>query len=186
MAYNKSNVLVGYATIAIDDSILGWTSGGVQLEHSADFYNVEVDQEPDPVKTFRIKESYKIKTNLSENTLENLKIAWGIDSTIDTTTTAGYRRLAFGGSSTTEPVEHTLDIYGNAPGTPARSRRLHFFRVVAVEYGTMTIEKNKEQVIPVTFEAYADSSQVAGKRIGYFEDQTVREYTNVRCRVTVS
>ena len=75
MANNKANVLVGAATIYVDDNNLGWTSGGLTIEHSADFYNVEVDQEPNPVKSFRVKETFKIKTNLAENTLENLKIA---------------------------------------------------------------------------------------------------------------
>jgi hypothetical protein len=185
MANNKANVLVGAATIYVDDNNLGWTSGGLTIEHSADFYNVEVDQEPNPVKSFRVKETFKIKTNLAENTLENLKIAWGIDSSIDLTTTAGYRRLAFGGSVADAP-EHTLDVYGNAPGTPSRQRRIHFYRVVAVEFGNLVVEKGKEQVIPVTFEAYIDSTQSNGKQIGYIEDQTVRESKNLVMRVTVA
>lgn len=182
MAYNKANVLVGAATIFIDDTNLGWTSGGVTIEHSSEFYNVEVDQDQFPVKSFRTKESFKIKTNLVENTLENLKIAWGIDSAIDLTTTPGSRRLVMGGSSAEAP-EHTLDIYGNAPGTPARQRKVHFYRVVAIEFGSLVIEKNKEQVIPVTFEAMLDSTYDAA---GYVEDQTLREYKNLVCRVTVS
>jgi len=185
MAYNKSNVLVGPATIFCDDAEMGWTSGGVTIEHTGEFYNVEVDQEPNPVKTFRVKEEFKVKTNLAENTLENLKIAWGIDVAIDDTTTPGYRRLAFGGSKA-EADEHTLDIYGNAPGTPARQRKIHFYRAVAVEFGPLTMEKNKENTIPVTFTCLADPSQTEGKQVGYFEDQTVREYKALTCRVTVT
>lgn len=182
MAYNKANVLVGAATLQIDDATPGWTSGGVSVEHASEFYNVEVDQEPNPVKSFRTKESFKIKTNLVENTVENIKIALGISSAIDTTTRPGYRRIVLGGSSAEAP-EHTLDIYGNAPGTPSRQRRIHFYRVVAIEFGPLTIEKNKEQVIPVTFEAMYDPTNDA---IGYLEDQTVREYKNLVCRVTVA
>ena len=187
MAYNKANVIVGAATIFVDDACLGWTSGGVTVEAAAEFYNVEVDQEPNPVKSFRTKETFKIKTNLVENTLENLKIAWGIDSAIETASpvTAGHRRLAFGGSNA-EASEHTLDIYGNSPGSPARERQIHFYRVVAVEFGAITMEKNKEQVIPVTFEALCDPTQSDGKQIGYIEDQTIREYSTLRMRVTVS
>jgi len=184
MAYNKVNVLVGAATIFVDGENLGWTSGGVQIEHTSEFYHVEVDQDQFPVKSFKTKESFKIKTNLSENTLENIKIAWGIDSAIDLTTTPGSRRLVLGGTMTEAP-EHYLDVYGNSPGFPGgtRQRKLHFYRVVAVEFGAMSIEKNKEQVIPVTFEALLDSTYDA---IGYIEDQTLRDYLNLRCRVTVT
>jgi hypothetical protein len=182
MAYNKANVIVGPATIQIDDANPGWTSGGVSIEHAAENYDVEVDQEPNAIKSFRTKETFKVKTNLVENTVENIKIALGIASAIDTTTRAGYRRIVLGGSAA-EAVEHTLDIYGNAPGSPARQRRIHFYRVVAIEFGPMTMEKNKEQVLPVTFEALYDSTNDA---IGYLEDQTAREYSNVRCRVTVA
>lgn len=184
MAYDKVNVLVGAATLFIDSNNLGWTSEGVTLEHSSEFYNVEVDQDQYPVKSFRTKESFKIKTNLSENTLENLKIAWGIDSAIDTTTTAGSRRLVLGGSSA-EAVEHTLDVYGNAPGSPGitRQRKIHFYRVVSVEFGSLVIQKNKEQVIPVTFEALLSSAEDA---VGYIEDQTVRLTRALVCKVTVA
>ena len=184
MAYDKTNVLVGAATIYCDDTNMGWTSGGVTIEHTSEFYNVEVDQDQFPVKSFRTKESFKIKTNLVENTLENLKIAWGISTALDLTTTAGYRRLVIGANSNESP-EHTLDVYGNAPGIPGgtRQRKCHFYRVVAIEFGSMVIEKNKEQVIPVTFEALLDSTYDS---IGYVEDQTVREYKNLVCKVTVA
>ena len=184
MAYDKINVLVGTATIRIDDADLGWTSGGLTLEHASEFYNVEVDQDQYPVKSFRTKESFKIKTNLAENTLENLKIAWGISSAIDLTTTPGSRRLVLGGTSA-EAVEHTLDVYGNSPSSPGgtRQRRIHFYRVVSIEFGSLVIEKNKEQVIPVTFEALLDSTYDA---VGYVEDQTTRTYKNLVCKVTVA
>jgi hypothetical protein len=184
MAYDKTNVLVGPATIFCDETNMGWTSGGVTIEHSSEFYNVEVDQAQFPVKSFRTKESFKIKTNLVENTLENIKIAWGIDAAIDLTTTPGYRRLVIGGSASEAP-EHTLDVYGNAPGIPGgtRQRRLHFYRVVSIEFGSLVVEKNKEQVIPVTFEALLDSTYDA---IGYVEDQTIREFKKLTCKVTVA
>ena len=184
MAYDKVNVLVGAATIYVDDNNLGWTSGGLVMEHASEFYNVEVDQDQYPIKSFRTKESFKIKTNLSENSLENLKIAWGISSAIDEDTTTGARRLVLGGSLAEAP-EHTLDVYGNAPGYPGetRQRKIHFYRVVAVEFGSLTIEKNKEQVIPVTFEALLDSTYDA---VGYIEDQTARTYRRLVTRVTVT
>jgi hypothetical protein len=185
MAYNKANILIGTATIFVDDSVLGWTSGGITIEHAAEFFDVEVDQEPNPVKSFRTKEVFRIRTNLAESTLENLKIAWGISASIDASTYAGYRQLGFGGSNQ-ELTEHTLDIYGTAPGSPSRQRQFHFYRVVSVEYGPISIEKNKEQVISVTFLALADSSQTDGQQIGYIKDQTAREYKNLTCRVTVA
>jgi len=184
MAYDKINVLVGAATIYIDDANLGWTSDGVTIEHASEFYNVEVDQDQFPVKTFRTKESFKVKTNLVEQTLENLKIAWGIDTSIDTSTTPGSRRLVLGGTDAEQP-EHTLTIYGNAPAYPggSRQRKIHFYRVVAVEFGSLTIQKNKEQVIPATFECLLDSTYDA---VGYVEDQTARTYKKLTCRVTVA
>jgi hypothetical protein len=47
----------------------------------------------------------------------------------------------------------------------------------------LIVEKNKEQVIPVTFEALLDSTYDA---IGYVEDQTIREFKKLTCKVTVA
>ena len=185
MAYNKSNVIVGAATLHVDDAVVGWTSGGVSIEHEAEFYDVEVDQEPNAVKSFRIKESFKIKTNLTEVTMENIKLAWGLDQAIDGDTYEGYRYLPFGGSQE-DLTEHTLDVYGKSPGSPSRQRRVHFFRVVAVEFGAFAMEKSKEQTMPVTFLALIDSTQPANKQIGYLKDQTVRVSTNLLCKLTVA
>lgn len=184
MAYNKNAVLVGAATLFLDGANVGYTTGGMQIEHAGDFYDVEADQSANPIKTFRVKETFKIKTNLLESTLENIKAAWGFDNDIDAST-PGYRKIGFGGSGVVAPIEHELDVYGNAPGTN-RQRRIHFFKVVAVEFGVMTIEKNKEQSIPVTFQAYVDTDQPDGAQVGYFEDQIPVERKALVCRLTVA
>lgn len=184
MAYSKTAVLVGAATMFLNGSNVGYTTGGVQIEHAAEFYDVEADQSANPIKTFRVTETFKIKTNLLESTLENIKAAWGFDNAIGAAT-PGYRKLGFGGSGIVAPVEHELDIYGLAPGTN-RQRRIHFFKVVAVEFGSLSIEKGKEQSIPVTFQAYVDPDQVDGEQVGYFEDQIPVESKNLRCRLTVT
>ncbi len=184
MAFNKTNVLVGSATLFLDGNNVGYTTGGVQIEHQAEFYDVEADQSANPIKTFRVKETFKIKTNLLESTLENLKAAGGFDNSIDQSV-PGVRTLGFGGGGVVAPVEHTLDVYGNAPGTN-RQRKIHFYKVVAVEFGTMTIEKNKEQSIPVTFQAYVDTDQPEGSQVGYFEDQVPVERKALVCKVTVT
>ncbi len=182
--YNNKNVLIGAGTLWVNGANMGWTKDGVEIEHTGEFYFVEVDQEPSPVKGAQIGEGYKIKTNLVELTLENLKIAWGIDNEIDDTGTAGRRILKFGGAST-DLVEKELVVKGKAPGTD-RERTITFYKVISVDFGTMVMNKNAEAVTPVTFQALIDSSKPAGEQIGEFSDQTTDGTKNLVSRVTVT
>ncbi len=186
--YNSINVLIGAATMWIDGANMGWTRDGLTIEHASENYFVEVDQVLNPVKGSKIKETFRIKTNLVELTLENLKIIWGIADNIDDTTYPGFRNLGFGGDSGAL-TEHVLEVRGVAPGDgieDSRTRYVHFWKVISVEFGEMTFNKNSESIVPVTFEALLDSTQVVNRQMGYIRDDVPQTNSPLVCRVTVT
>lgn len=186
--YNNINVLIGAATLWVDNANMGWTKDGLVIEHASENYFVEADQELSPIKGAKIKETFRVKTNLIELTLENLKIAWAIPNAIDDTSYAGYRHLGFGGDPGTLP-EHVIEVKGKAPGDSAedtRERIVHFYKVISVEFGELTFNKNNESVVPVTFEVLIDPTQTANEQMGYIRDQVPQTWAELVCRVTVT
>ena len=167
---NVSNILIGAGTLNIGGRYLGWTRDGVHIEHNGELYDVLVDQEFTAMKTRRVSESYVIRTNLVEMTLENIKLAWGISDAISDISTGS--RVHFGGEPMNSDVqENTLDFYGKAPGTN-KTRRFHAYRAVSVEFGTYSANKAGETVLPVAFRLYPDTTLARGKQLGYIEDET--------------
>jgi len=177
---DTNNILIGAGTVLINDETLGWTRDGVSINHSAIFNQVFVDQELSPLKTTKVSERYTISTNLAEITLENIKKAWGmrqeiVGVTSDFVDYGGQQtknRLYFGGDPVNSDLEeYTLDFWGKAPGSNT-NRRIHFYKAVSIDYGSMPTQKGGETVLPVTFEALADSSRIRGQQLGYLEDET--------------
>lgn len=186
--YNNINILQGAATVWVDGANIGWTRDGATLEHASENYFVEVDQELSPVKGKKIKETFRVKVNIVELTLENLKIAWAIPNSIDDTTYAGFRHLGFGGDPGTLP-EHVVELRSPAPGDSVedtRQRIIHFWKAISVEFGEMIFNKTGESMVPVTFEVLIDPDQAANEKLGYFRDQAPQTWSDLVCRVTVT
>jgi hypothetical protein len=156
------NIISGAATISVDGSDIGYTRNGVTLEMNADIEVVEsVSSSASAVKAIKKNEAFYVVTNLAEATLENLKIAWGINTAIASET------LHFGGDPTVP--EHTLVIVGEAAGSNT-TRTVTFYKAISVEYSGTTYRKDDILYIPVRFRVLLDKSKDAGKQLGYIVD----------------
>lgn len=162
--YNQNNVLIGIGVLKVDGTSLGYTSGGVELQHSSDKMDKEVDQSYAPIGIHKIRESFQIKTNLAEATLANLKIIWEQTETI--TTNGSTRSLSWGMNSSVN--EHTLEFHGKSPEGLDRVFKVH--KAVVWESGALPHQKDALTVIPVTFRILPDTSLAAGKEYGVIED----------------
>ena len=162
--YASTNVIIGVANLSIDDTSLGYTSGGVQLVHTADRMDKEVDQSYAPIGVHKIRESFEIRTNLAEATLANLKIVWEqSEAVVESSPT---RTLSWGMNSSV--VEHTLIFVGKSPEGLARTFTV--LKAVVWETGEMNHQKDALTLIPVTFRVLPDTDKAAGKEYGTIVD----------------
>jgi len=160
---NATNIIVGAANLSVDGNPVGYTKDGVTLEMSADIEIVKYvdDSIAGSMSAIKKDEKFFVSTNLSESTLANLKIAWGINTEIVGNT------LEFGGDNTVP--EHILVFTGNAPGN-LTTRTATFYKAISVEYGRTTYRKESEVLIPIKFRILLDKSKAAGKQLGKIED----------------
>jgi len=164
------NVIVSGTSIAlyVDDASdpVGYTRDGVSVEPAVDHYDIEADQSINILGKRRIKETFRVIANILESTLENIKIAMGEENSISDD--GSYKRLSFGGGTTV--TEHTLRFEGKAPGSD-KARKVWIYKAVSVDVGGMSYKKGEDTLIPITFEAIADTSKPEGEQLGYYEDE---------------
>lgn len=167
--YNSQNVLVGVGTIKIDGVSLGYTQGGVVLTAKADRVDKEVDQSYAPVGILKVRETFGVKTELAEATLENLKLVWEQTASIDVVTgPPDTRTLKWGMNSSV--IEHTLTFKGKSP--QGYDRTFDVFKAVVFEVGDINHKKDSISLIPVTFRILPDVTKPAGEEYGSIEDVT--------------
>lgn len=134
----------------------GGTSGGVNLEISPKFSDLEVDQIVDVLGSRLTSREMMITTSFAEVTLANLTTA--LNNLTSAATGAGYSALDLTSpSSASQPTYAALLIDGWAPSSPFR-RRLLVRKVLSTAKTGLAYTKDKQTLIPVTFKAYYVSS----------------------------
>lgn len=164
--YTSSNVLIGVGKVSIDDTSLGYTSGGVTLVKTVDRMDKEVDQSYAPIGVHKVRESFELQTNLAEATLENLKLIW--EQTEDVVVASGTRTLSWGMNPDVE--EHTLEFRGKSP--EGYDRVYSVLKAVVWDVGDMVHQKDALTIIPVTFRVLPDTTKTAGLEYGEIVDYT--------------
>jgi hypothetical protein len=167
--FDSKNVLVGVGVIMVDDVSIGYTSGGVVLTAKADRVDKEVDQSYAPIGIMKVRETFGIKTELAEATLENLKLVWEQTATIETVVgPPATKTLKWGMNSSV--VEHALTFKGKSP--QGFDRTFNVFKAVVFTVGDMKHEKAAMTLIPVEFRILPDVSKDSGEEYGSVEDVT--------------
>ncbi len=163
--FNKNNILIGGATLVVDEAHLGYTRGGVTLAKDGDFLEVTPDQRTYPVITQKTTESYQVSTELLEATLANIKLAWGEGADVE-----GAGTTLKLGTADVDVSEHELVFNGVSPKNEAGAygdRTITFHRAVAMEYGDMAHQRDEETVVPVTFTCLFSEEET---EVGNIED----------------
>lgn len=165
-----SNIIIGAATLKVDGVDIGAITGGLSITKSTDVYPIEIDNIRAPVKHVPVKESFAVKTTMSEGTLENLRIVWNIPSSRLTTgldeNTHNFTRLTVGMS--TGVVEHTLEVTGVAPNGLTRVYRT--YRAISIKPAEHTYARTKETLMPVEFDVLPDLTKAPGTELGTITD----------------
>jgi len=163
-----ANVVVSGTSIAlsIDDTDVGYTEDGVAVEHTKEYMDIEADQSVDILGKKVVREICRVTVNVEEATLDNIKIAMGEENSISND--GSWKRLSFGGGSTEQ--EHELLFTGKAPGT-SKTRKLHIYKAISVESIETSYKKGEKTLVPIVFQAIADTDKPAGRQYGYYEDE---------------
>jgi hypothetical protein len=151
-----ANLIIGAAiSFKIDGQDIGGTDGDVTVEKQQKLQGITVDQIPGDVAEAITDESYTIKTNFAEATLENMQIAWG-SSNAPTVVTGPPAGKSMNLGIERNVIEHTLEITGKAPN--GNFRTFTFKRAINVTAGTQILSKTKQLTFPVSFQCLPDTS----------------------------
>jgi hypothetical protein len=164
MSVTAVNVLVGIGDFKVDGTSMGSTRGGVTITKETEVFEKMVDQELSPLGMNKIRETYRVSTEIAETDLDNLKTLWDIPNSVETSSPT--RTLSWGTTSTISYL--TLEFYGKSP--EGLDRKFYCYRAFISEVGDSVLAKDDITVVPVTFTLYADTDKPTGKQIGYIED----------------
>jgi len=147
-ACNPDNIIVGGATLCVDGTFFGLTTGGTTIRQESEYGEVIADQFNGVVKKFRSLERFFIATTLLEVTLDKLLVAFGYPTANLTSATS----LLLGYNSSCFQNEKELVVKGAGPGCGCRT--FVFDRVTNVQT-TVEYQMFRDQAtqLAVEFEA---------------------------------
>lgn len=163
-----SNLIIGPCTsFKIDDTDVGGTSNGVQIEKKQKLNGLSVDQIPGEVGQAIEDEAYTVKTELPSATLVNLQLAWGLSQApVTDAGTPSKQTLNVGIER--KVIEHAITFTGPAPGGKVRTYTCT--RAVTMVAGAATMDKKKQMTYPVEFKILPDLA-ATGSEYGTVVDQ---------------
>jgi len=147
---DPNNIIVGSATLCVDGSDLGLTTGGINIRFERTFVEIAADQVVGIVSRRLESERVFISTMLLENTLENLRIVFGYP----TANLTGGTKLCLGYNSSCGLNEHSITVKGKGPGCGCRT--FVFDRASSVSSPEYNMQLTQEVQLAVEFEVFKD------------------------------
>lgn len=159
---NVANIIIGACTsFTVDSTAVGGTSGGVTIEKKRTFTDLQVDQVTAVIKKAIKEETYTVKTTMSEATLANLQLAWGLSTAPTTSTSPATETLNIGVETTV--TEHTLTFVGPCPSGTYTSRTFNVNRAISMAVAKPEMSKDKETVFEIEFECLPDLTKTGAE-----------------------
>jgi hypothetical protein len=165
-AFSPDDVIKGAVEeLYVDGVFMGHTHGSLDIEHSVETSDIEVDQSLLPVRTIKAGETFSLSVPLAEVTLEHIREVWGISANIEDLG-SGRRRLTFGGDTaiTEKPAMLVL------PAGSGNKFALTFYRCAVLASGTLSWSKEEQVDLPIQLTVLADTSRPAGDQVGRWEE----------------
>lgn len=151
--------------IYIEGLFMGHAHGNLDIEHSVETSDIEVNESLLPVRTIKTGESFSLSVPLAEVTLEHIKEVWGISAQIEDLGT-GRRRLTFGGDTAIAEKSVMLVL----PAGSGKKFALTFYRCAVLASGTLSWSKEEQVDLPIQLTVLADTSRPVGDQVGRFEE----------------
>lgn len=148
---------------------VGYTDAGIDVTYTPSIKDILVDEEMAPVFKILTEEKCAIATHLAQATLQNLNYSIAASTYTDETIPSNAVVLEAGSAAA---LNFTMvGIQAPAPGTNV-ARVIILFKALANAAVAIKIQRKDKVVIPVTFEAMADPTKPAGKRLIRIVDLT--------------
>ena len=144
---------------------LGFTTGGVKINRQTDWLDFEVDQFRAVLKKRAILTKMTISTNLSEGTLETLRLCWSLSST-SLVSSSSYLFL------TESDGTRELDVYFKGPtvgtathpgGSVPTYRNYEFPRCVAMADTEINIARGEQFSVPLNLDVLMDNTKTPAR-----------------------
>lgn len=112
---DADNVILGAATVSVDATDIGFTSGDVSWRYEPSFTDVKADQAKGTIKKFKNDEMMFITIPMLEITLDRIQEATGQPDD-----NASTNQLYIGYGSQCNSIEHEIILTGFAPACGTR------------------------------------------------------------------
>jgi len=169
MPYKSGNIVKGGATVIFNGQPVGWTRDALTIGIEDDKLRIDdVQQKVGVVDVRRTKFSFTIKANLYEFTLENVRIAWGVNAQVTQGATTKSLLLTMTG----DYLEGELLVYGKGESNVARTYK--WYKAKLIECGETSIDAYGATVLPVTFQILVHPDY---ESLGYIEQEYVPSST---------
>ena len=153
---------------------IGYTLTPITVGYSQDLFKLEVEQITLPVKGLVTMEEVTIETTLAEITAANLTLAFGgsVATTAAGTGQVALEQLTSGGSSSISYYAWGLEgLYIDSSNNQLPVRIL-IYRGSATLNGSLTFSKKAAVGIPLTINAWADTTKAVGAQLWAFQKTT--------------
>ena len=148
-----ANRIPDIAAVSGEWTDLGGTNGGVTLELSLDYTELEVDQIVDIVGRRLTKREMKLNTSLAETTLENFRIA-NNGGDISGAPTDDVQTFEPKMDTSAATPEYIALIFDGVNGGTSRRRRVLARRVLSVAGIGQEYSKDSQTLFPVEFSCH--------------------------------
>lgn len=166
MSVTADNVIVGIGDFKIDGTSIGSTFGGVTITKEVEIFEKMVDQQLNPVGMNKVRETYRVSTEVAETALAQLKVLWDVPNSVEAGATTNTLSLG----TETSVTYKTLEFYGKSP--EGYDRKFYVYRAFITEVGDTVLAKDDITRVPITFTIYADTTKPTDSQLGYIEDTT--------------
>lgn len=148
---------------------IGATKGGVTIEVSTEFFELEADQSLGPIKREISKQTAKVKATMAQSDFDKLKISIPNSSTSTTAAgsgTVGYETLKVDSANSLNV--YTLGFECKSPKSPTNTYWWEMWQIWRVTAGgavSLAYKKGEQTVIDVEFTVEEDSTKTLGEKI---------------------
>ena len=158
--YSEENIVIADATTHFGNQPIGWTRDALTIGMEDDKLTIDdVQQKMGPVDVRRTKAGFIIKLNMYENTLENLRLAFGINSAVSYGTSLATLDLLLTGDY------HEGELIITTCGPDNVARTIKFYKAKLIDRGDVSMDAYGATVIPVTFQVLVHPDYTAFGKI---------------------
>jgi hypothetical protein len=182
---DRSRVTLGTGALVVNGVDVGYLKGDVEFVYTAESHEFKPSTLLGTVQEFKIREGATLKASIAELKVANLKLAMGIDTSIEASTSwpsdvssscsynepnnaDSYDVMTFGGDKSV--VETCLRFTHTRPN--GQTFHVVFYRAVSINELTLPFHEEEVTLHDVTFRAQTVATRAVGDQIGTFVEQT--------------